>query len=467
MYRTNPEKNISMRKGADVMKNKKPSIEEGRTIELEITDLNHRGEGVGKADNFALFVSGALPGEKVRVKVTTARKNYAEASLISVDRPSEYRQNPPCPYFELCGGCQLQHLLYRRQLDWKQNRVAESLRRIAGIEIPVPPVIGMEDPHHYRNKAKVHFCLSGNQAVVGFYKKQSRQIIDIEECLVQHPLNNKMINAVRRALQNFIIEQGGTDGLKLPVTGAAIRTSFSTASGLVSFIGPAGQSDPKHLKKIGELTAAETERSVTGIVLEQGSSKNRQSAILSGRPYLEETITPFRFHISPQSFFQVNPRQAEVLYKQALALSGCPHTAFDLYCGTGSMALYLSSTAKQVIGVDSEESAVKDAKNNAALNNIDNVEFIHTRAEQISALLQKGNSPKVVFLNPPRRGCSPNLINCVVEAKPDRVVYISCNPATLARDLQRLQESGYLTKSIQPVDMFPHTTHVETIALVE
>jgi len=456
-----------MRKGADVMKDKKPPIEKGRTIELEITDLNHRGEGVGKADNFALFVSGALPGEKVMAKVTTVRKNYAEASLSSLDRPSGYRQSPPCPHFKLCGGCQLQHLSYRHQLTWKQNRVAESLRRIAGIEIPVHPVIGMENPHHYRNKAKVHFSLSGDRAVVGFYKKQSRQIIDIEECLVQHPLNNKMINAVRMALQKFVDQQGGADSFNLPVTGATIRTSFSTASGLVSFTSPAGQSNPMHLKKLGQLTAAETERSVAGIVLEQGSGKNRQSATLSGRPYLEEKIAPFYFHISPQSFFQVNPRQAEVLYKQALALSGRPHTAFDLYCGTGGMALFLSSTAEQVIGVDSEESAVKDAKNNAALNNVENVEFIHTRAEQMLALMKKANSPKAVFLNPPRRGCSSGLINCVAEAKPDRVIYISCNPATLARDLKRLQEIGCLTKSVQPVDMFPHTTHVETIALIE
>ncbi len=441
----------------------------GEKHTVEISDLNHRGEGVGKIAGFTLFIPGALPGEVVETRIGTVHKNYAEAALLTRIGTSPHRVNPPCPYYDYCGGCQLQHLAYKQQLDWKQKKIAETLRRIAGIEPAVLPPRGMEDPWRYRNKAQVHIGLENGQVNAGFYEIKSNRIINIEDCLVQHPVHAEMINAVRRALQKYFDAEMKADAEKLPITGVTMRTSFATSECLVTLTGPDPgiKSSDDRLKKLGGLISTEAGKEPAGIVLELTGQKGIRSFSLFGQPYIEETIGRHRYRISSRSFFQVNSPQAGALYEQASSMAGSPHTAFDLYCGTGNFSLYLSTRAEKVIGVDSSRASITDARANAKANNTGNVEFIKTRVERDPSLLFKGEHPKTIFLNPPRGGCSTALLDAVVKAAPGRIVYISCNPATLARDLNRLRQNSFSIREVQPVDMFPHTSHIESVVLID
>ncbi len=441
----------------------------GDKYTVEISDLNHRGEGVGKTAGFTLFIPGALPGEVVETRIGTVHKNYAEAVLLKRIGSSPHRVNPPCPYYDHCGGCQLQHLAYKQQLDWKQKKVAESLRRIAKIEPAVLPPRGMEDPWRFRNKAQVHIGLESGQINVGFYEIKSNRIINIEDCLVQHPVNAEMINAVRIALQKYFDTEMKADAEKLPITDVTMRTSFATSECLVTLTGPDPgiKSSDDRLKKLGDLISAEARKEPAGIVLELTGQKGIRSFPLFSRPYIEETIGRHRYRISPRSFFQVNSLQSGALYKQAASMAGRPHTAFDLYCGTGNFSLYLSTRAEKVVGVDSSRASITDARANAKANNTDNVEFIKTRVERDPSLLFKGEHPKTIFLNPPRGGCSTTLLDAIVKAAPGRIVYISCNPATLARDLKLLHQNNFSIREVQPVDMFPHTSHIESVVLID
>jgi len=456
-----------------MVENRKPPFKQGQFVELEITDLNHRGEGVGKKDGFTFFVPQALPGEKVRVKVSAVRKNFAGATLDYLKQKSPHRVEPPCPYFPECGGCQIQHLSYEKQLAWKHEKVTETLRRIAGIQPFIEPVIGMINPWRYRNKAQVHLGIANDRVLTGFYQQQSHQIVDLTDCLVQHPQNVEMINTIRQAAQKYVeLKYFPVEKDPLPLNRATIRSSFATGKSLISFTGPGtSKNDPfilkKNLEKLAELiTTAAGKKPPSGIVLCQPDKAGNLDIDLSGQPYLEEDILPFRYRISPRSFFQVNPQQAGKLYEKAASLSGSPRTAYDLYCGTGNFALYLSKTAEQVIGIDSDSSAIKDAKENAILNKISNVQFINARVEEMPDILLKGNHPVTIIINPPRQGCSPVLLDIIVRAKPERIVYISCNPATLARDISRLQQSNFAVSVVQPVDMFPQTSHVENCVLL-
>ncbi len=459
--------------GGYMANDRNPPCKQGQVLAVEITDLNHRGEGVGKTGGFTLFVPQALPGEIARVEISAVRKNFAGAKLLTLEQSSPHRVNPPCPYFPECGGCQIQHLSYEKQLAWKNEKVFETLRRIAGAEPSIQPVLGTANPWRYRNKAQVHLGIANDRVKTGFYQQRSHQIIDITDCLVQHPHNGKMINAIRQAAQEFADRKtipAGED--PLPANRAAIRSSFSTGKSMIILTGAAtSKNSPLFLKtylqKLADLINFKAKEPPAGIILHQPDKAGDRHITLSGQPYLEENIAPFHYRLSPRSFFQVNPGQAGILYEQAASLSGRPRTAYDLYCGTGNFALYLSKTAEQVIGIDSDGSAIKDANENAALNKIGNIQFINARAEDVTDLLIKGNHPKTVFLNPPRQGCSPGLLEAIIRAKPERIVYISCSPATLARDIDRLQQSSYAVKLVQPVDMFPHTSHVESVALIE
>ncbi|MDY6827373.1 MAG: 23S rRNA (uracil(1939)-C(5))-methyltransferase RlmD [Bacillota bacterium] len=441
---------------------------------LQISDLNHDGKGVGKHEGFTFFIGGALPGERVEVSVTRVRKSYAEAELLAIIDPSPARVQPPCPYYSRCGGCSLQHFTYDEQLKWKQRRVYESLRRIAGVEAEVLFPLGMADPWQYRNKARIHFQDfrdgKGKQCFkAGFYEARSHRIIEIENCLIQHPLNVKMINAIRRALENALCDARNR-GLSCPLVDAVtIRTAVAEDSCLVMLEGKeSGIKKKVELEELASLIDGEVEKPAAGILWRQMDSSSGGDLFLRGRKYLTEKIASYHYRLSPVSFFQVNPLQAKRLYETALAMIGNRHicTAFDLYCGTGSFSLFLSSTAQKVIGVDSSTSAIEDAVMNARLNNIDNIKYIKARAEEIGDLLQQGKNPKTVCLNPPRNGCSPQLLESVSSANPEQIVYISCNPATLARDLKLLIGKDFAIRRVQPVDMFPHTTHVETVVLM-
>lgn len=460
--------------------NYRPPYNPGEVLQLQVDDLNHRGEGVGKANGFTLFVDGALPGETVQAKINKVHKKYGEASLLSLKDKSPHRVNPPCPHFPRCGGCQIQHLAYKEQLAWKQKRIKETLKRIANLEEAeniTHPVLGMEEPWHYRNKTRIHFALSGNRIIAGFYQKQSRRIIDIGNCRVQHPSADRMIAVLREAIRQHTGLKNNRPGRKgntfLPVEEADIRTSFHSGNCLVTLFPPSkmAKKSPgylkEHYKKLAGLIGKISDIPLAGITLYRPGKEEGRYLTLLGEPCLEEVIPPFQYRLSPASFFQVNPQQAAVLYEQAVVMAGSPHTAFDLYCGTGNFSLYLGRTAEEVIGVDSEAAAIRDAGENAVLNEMLNLRFIHARAEECPDLLDEGRQPKAIFLNPPRRGCSPELLKAVIGAGPERLIYVSCNPATLARDLNYLSEYEFTARAVQPVDMFPHTGHVESIALVK
>jgi 23S rRNA (uracil1939-C5)-methyltransferase len=453
----------------------KPTVNTGARLVLNITDLNHDGKGVGKHEGFTCFVTGALPQEKVEVSITRVRKSYAEAELLAIIDPSPARVQPPCPYYNSCGGCSLQHFAYDEQLKWKQQRVYESLRRIAGIETEVRPLFGMTDPWHHRNKARIHlqgfrYGMGKQRIEAGFYEARSHRIIEVENCLIQHPLNEKMINTVRRVLKKSALAMKD-NGLSFPLVDAVtIRASSVENSCLVMLEGKnSGFGIRTELAEIAFLIDREAEIPSAGILWRQTGSISKGNLLLSGKEYVIEKVASYYYRLSPVSFFQVNPLQAQRLYETALAMISNQHirTAYDIYCGTGSFTLFLSSTAQKVIGVDSSASAIDDAVMNARLNNIDNIEFIKARAEEIGDLLQQGEKPKMVCLNPPRSGCSPRLLELVSSANPEQIVYISCNPATLARDLKLLTGKGFAVRSVQPVDMFPQTTHVETVVLIE
>ncbi len=447
--------------------NSGPAFRAGDLVTLKITDLNHRGAGVGKAEGFTFFVDGALPGEEVSAKISTLHKNYGEAILESLDRVSEQRITPHCPYYGRCGGCSLQHLSAGGQLAWKQSMVTETLRRLAGIAGAAEPVTGMENPWHYRNKAQVHIGLDNKRVVAGYYGSNSRQIVDIDQCPVQHPINEALINSLRRALQSYYDTEDHEDKICLPVTGAVIRTSFATGKGVIALNASPGRTYINKMKNLATMISAEAGECLTGIVLLHRSKMKTGTTILSGQPSLVEKINPFSYQISPLSFFQINPQQAKALYEYAASLCGKPKTVFDLYCGTGNLSLYLSSKAEKVIGIDAEKAAIEDAKANAALNGVANCSFISARVEEKPDLLKSCTGPLSIYLNPPRGGCSPRLLDAVTNARPEQIVYVSCNPATLARDLNLLQNKGFRVEIIQPVDMFPHTAHVETIVKLQ
>jgi 23S rRNA (uracil1939-C5)-methyltransferase len=443
-----------------------PAFKAGDPVNLDITDLNHSGAGVGKAKGFTFFIAEALPGEEVSAEITTLHRNYGEATIVSLNRASEQRVKPLCPYYSRCGGCSLQHLSPGGQLAWKQNMVAETLRRLAGVTRSVHPVIGMEKPWRYRNKAQIHIGLENNRVVAGYYGKSSKQIVDVEQCPVQHPVNEALINILRHALQSYCDSENHENKASLPVTGAVVRTSFATGKAVIALNASPGRTYINKMKNLAAMINAEAGDCLSGIVLLHRSKMKTGTTILSGQPNLVEEIEPFRYQISPLSFFQVNPVQAKALYEKAASLCGEPKTVFDLYCGTGNLSLYLSNKAEKVIGVDAEDAAIEDARANADLNGVKNCSFISARVEDKPDLLINRAGPVAVYLNPPRGGCSPRLIDTVAAAKPERIVYVSCNPATLARDLKLLQKSGYQVEVIQPVDMFPHTAHVETVTLL-
>ncbi len=451
-------------------RSKKQPLTPGEKCTVEIIDLNHRGEGVGKKEGFTLFVPRALPGESALVMIKNVRKNYAEAELINVTGASENRVEPPCPHFPTCGGCQLLHLAYEAEPAWKRKRVKETLRRIAGITPEIKPVVGMKNPRHYRNKADLHLEITGSTVKAGFYEAYSHRVVNINSCLVQHPSNNILLKAVREAARDYMSYFNNKPGNEeLPFCRATLRSSFATGESLLVLTGPGINQSKKlpdqnnRLHKLADMISTHAGTLLKGIVFMSEERENSGQTVLAGRDYLEEIVGPFTFRVSPRSFFQVNTAQAETLYDEALSLSGSPRTAFDLYCGTGNFALFLAQKAERVIGIDSDSSAIEDAKENARLNKTGNTNFVTGRAEKSPELLRQGSRPKTIFLNPPRTGCSPDLLEAISQAAPERVVYISCNPATLARDLKILARQGYRAGEVRLVDMFPHTSHVESV----
>lgn len=440
--------------------------------DIDIEDLGSRGEGVGRVDGYTLFIEGALPGERVKAKITKVNKNYGFAKLMKVLEEAPARLDPICEYFGRCGGCQLQHMAYESQLKYKTQTVSDALIRIGKLEdIDVLPAIGMEDPTRYRNKAQFPVGMDGKKAVLGFFGRRSHDIVDMDSCLIQHSVNDKITAIVRKFIDKYKIPVYDEKAHRGIIRHVVTKVGFSTGEIMVVIV-TNGKKLP-HSDILVSMLRAEIE-GLESIVQNINSKDTnvilgRENIVLWGRDYIVDAIGEYKFRISPLSFFQVNPVQTEVLYEKALKyakLSG-KETVFDVYCGIGTISLFLAKHSKKVYGIEIVEDAVEDARKNAKLNGIQNAEFIVGAAERIVPdMVRNGIRPDVVVLDPPRKGCDRELLEAIAKVEPSRIVYVSCNPATLARDLGHLKEYGYSACEMQPVDMFPYTVHVETVVLM-
>lgn len=444
----------------------------GGEYEAEIIGIGHDGEGVGRVEGYTLFVPGALPGERVLVRVEHVKKQYGHAKLLRVLTASPDRVAPPCGIYERCGGCQLQHLDYAAQLRVKRQLVVDNLQRIGKLQdVVAHPTLGMSDPWRYRNKVQVPIGEEEGGLIGGFYAQGSHDIIDMKECLIQHEEGDRVVETVKRLGRELGItayhEESHTGLLRHVV----VKVGFRTAEVMLVLV-TNGVNIPHEDEWIARIRSE-----IPGVAsICQNVNEGRTNVIfgdrtlvLWGREVIYDYIGDIKFAISPRSFFQVNPVQTEVLYGKALeyaALTG-RETVIDAYCGIGTISLFLAQRARRVYGVEIVPEAIEDARLNAELNGIANVDFSVGRAEEVLPAWQRaGVTPDVVVVDPPRKGCDGALLVTLLELKPGRIVYVSCNPSTLARDLRVLEDGGYRTVEVQPVDMFPHTTHIENVALI-
>jgi len=448
-------------------------VEKNVDYTIDITDQGHEGQGVGKIEGFTVFVEGAIAGESVEVKIVKVEKNFAFGKLLKILKKSESRIIPSCPAYARCGGCQLQHMSYEQQLKFKTKLVRETIQRIGGMEkVQVNEAIGMNQPWNYRNKAQYPVGTVDGKMVFGFYASRSHNIIEGEDCIIQDKKSYEIAKYAVGFFQEQKIPAYDEKTGKGTIRHIMVRTGFKTGEIMLAIVTnaynfPQSKEFVEYIKlKYPEVVSIvqNINRRNTNVILGQ---TNR---ILCGRETILDKIGEYTFKISPLSFFQVNPIQTEVLYNKAVEFAGLTgeETVFDLYSGIGTISMFLSAKAKKVYGIEVVEPAVNDAIENTKLNNITNTEFICGEVEKIvPEMLRKGIKADVVVLDPPRKGCERVLIDTVVEIGTERIVYVSCNPGTLARDLKIFSEKGYKCEEIQPVDMFPQTYHVECVVLIE
>ncbi|WP_202708466.1 23S rRNA (uracil(1939)-C(5))-methyltransferase RlmD [Sporosalibacterium faouarense] len=448
-------------------------VKKNEVKEIEIINLNHKGQGVGKIDSFTVFVNGGLIGDKIEVKIILVKKNYAVGKMIKLIEPSKNRIQPKCSVADICGGCQLQGLSYEVQLDIKTDKVKNDIERIGKLDgVQIHNTIGMKTPYNYRNKAQFPVGMSADGVKIGFYERGTHDIVDIKSCVIQHDLNDKVLDIVRTYMNENNIKPYNEKTREGIIRHVLTKTAFATEDIMVVII-TNGKELPYREKLIDSLTSELS--NIKSIVQNINTSRNnrilgKKSKTLHGEDKIVDYIGELKFKISAESFFQVNPMQTEVLYNKALEYANLTgnETVFDLYCGIGSISLFLAKKAKKVYGVEIVDQAIKDARENAKINSITNAEFHTGKAEEVfPKLYSQGVNADVVVVDPPRKGCDQEVLDTIVNMQPDRVVYVSCNPSTLARDLKYLDEKGYKTVEVQPVDMFPHTMHVETVVRIQ
>lgn len=447
-------------------------VKKGDIVEIEITGLGSSGEGVGKFEGFTVFVPGALPQERVKGKINLVKKSYSTAKMIGILKPSNERVNPACPIYKQCGGCQLQHLSYEGQLEVKREQVQAALRRIGHLEVEAMPVLGCAKPWNYRNKMQFPAAMNAEGALeIGCYAASTHSVINTPTCLIQKEANNQVLNVVRQWMEKYDVtaydEKTGKGIVRHVMSRVGVRSGEIMAVLVTSIY------DLPHSLELCKML----QEGVPGIVsIVQNINKKATNIIMGnktrtlwGKATIKDSLGTLNFNISPLSFFQVNSEQAEVLYDKALefaALTG-KETVVDVYCGTGTISLYMARQAKKVYGIEIVAPAIEDAKINAKENGLANAEFMcGDAAVELPKLLATGIQPDVIMVDPPRAGCEEKVLAAMVGVQPARIVYVSCNPASLARDLAYLEQNGYKTVKVQPVDMFPATHHVENVALV-
>lgn len=507
---------------------------------IEIVGMNHDGEGVGRADGYTLFVQGALPGETVRVRVIKTKKQYGYAKLLEIVKASPDRVSAPCPIYDQCGGCQIQHMSYVGQLAWKRQLVIDNLQRIGKLNVMVEdaetlasntqddkegaeqrvqddasvgdanqttrpatsevqmigsnrirlrlegvmneedteqgirvlPTMGMDEPWRYRNKAQVPIGVTEGGLVGGFYAKGSHRIIDMESCLIQHEHNDELVAKVKEIGSHFGISAYNEETGRGLLRHVVVKKAFRTGEMMLVLV-TNGRDIPYKDEWIGSIREAiphvasicqNVNKKQTNVIF------GDETRVLWGRDVIYDYIGDVQFAISARSFYQVNPVQTEVLYGKTVEYAGLSgkETVIDAYCGIGTISLFLAQHADQVYGVEIVPEAIEDARSNALLNEMRNVKFeVGASEDVIPRWKEQGIEADVIVVDPPRKGCDPRLLDTILEMKPERVVYVSCNPSTLARDLRVLEDGGYRTVEVTPVDMFPHTVHVESVAMLK
>ena len=444
-----------------------------QTIEVTVTGLGSTGEGVGKVNGFTIFAHGGLPGEIVKVKLDSVKKTYAMGRVIEILKSSAYRCEPVCPVYEECGGCQLQHLRYEAQLKIKTQQVKDALTRIGHLKnVEVLPTLRAIEPTFYRNKMQVPVASNEGQLEIGCFAASTHRVVNVDNCFIQKDKNNKIIGVVRDWMKKYRIpaynEDKGT-GIIRHVMG---RVGVHTGDVMVVLV--TATYDIPHAKELTKMLR----ENIPGLKsFIQNINKRHTNVIMGlkdrlifGKSTIRDTLGSLKFNISAQSFFQVNSEQAEKLYNKAVEFASLTgkEIVFDVYCGTGTISLFLAKHAKAVYGIEIVPQAISDARRNAQDNHCDNATFILGDAVlKLPELLEQGIKPDVVLLDPPRAGCEERVLSSIVHVKPKRIVYVSCNPSTLARDLAYLSSHGYNVPIVQPVDMFPQTAHVECVALIE
>lgn len=442
-------------------------------VTLEIEDCGIDGEGIGKADGFTVFVKDAVIGDTVTAKIIKAKKNYGYGRLMEVLKPSPYRVELKCEFARQCGGCQLQALSYDQQLVFKTNKVKGHLERIGGFtDIPMEPIIGMDELFHYRNKAQ--FPVGRNKEgkiVTGFYAGRTHNIIENRDCALGVAENKEVLDRVIAHMEKYGIEPYNEATGKGLVRHVLIRYGYFTKEVMVCLI-LNGNKIPKEEQLVKSLCEIPGMTSITINVNKKHSNVilGEEIRLLWGQEYITDRIGDISYQISPLSFYQVNPMQTQKLYAKALEYADLhgQETVWDLYCGIGTISLFLAQKAKFVRGVEIVPAAIENAKENAKLNGLENTEFFVGKAEEVLPREYKKNGvyADVIVVDPPRKGCDETLLETMVEMNPERIVYVSCDSATLARDLKYLCERGYELRKVCPVDQFGMTVHVETVVLL-
>ena len=442
-------------------------------VTLEIEDCGIDGEGIGKADGFTVFVKDAVIGDTVTAKIIKAKKNYGYGRLMEVLKPSPYRVEPKCEFARQCGGCQLQALSYDQQLVFKTNKVKGHLERIGGFtDIPMEPIIGMDELFHYRNKAQ--FPVGRNKEgkiVTGFYAGRTHNIIENRDCALGVAENKEVLDRVIAHMEKYGIEPYNEATGKGLVRHVLIRYGYFTKEVMVCLI-LNGNKLPKEEQLVKSLCEIPGMTSITINVNKKHSNVilGEEIRLLWGQEYITDRIGDISYQISPLSFYQVNPMQTQKLYAKALEYADLhgQETVWDLYCGIGTISLFLAQKAKFVRGVEIVPAAIENAKENAKLNGLENTEFFVGKAEEVLPREYKKNGvyADVIVVDPPRKGCDETLLETMIEMNPERIVYVSCDSATLARDLKYLCERGYELRKVCPVDQFGMTVHVETVVLL-
>ena len=444
-------------------------------VTLTIDDIGTNGEGIGRTEGITLFIKDALPGDMVRAKIMKMKKTYGYARLMEILKESTMRTTPPCPEHKRCGGCQIQALSYGSQLKFKENKVRNNLKHIGGFENPkVLPTLGMQEPYRYRNKAQfpVGYDKEGN-LVAGFFASRTHNIIPVQDCLLGKEGNGRILSLILDTMKSYGVSAYDEKTGKGCVRHILIRYGEKTGEWMVCFVIngkklPHAESFIEVLKDLPGMTSitVNINESRGNVIL------GEETYTLYGKGYITDYIGTISFQISPQSFYQVNPAQTEVLYNKALEYANLTgeETVWDLYCGIGTISLFLAQKAKKVYGVEIVPQAIADAKENALRNHISNAEFFVGKAEEVypayCAAHGEEARAEVIVVDPPRKGCEEALLAMMCEMAPQRIVYVSCDSATLARDLKYLCSHGYDLVEVQPVDQFGHTVHVETVVLL-